>query len=108
MVNNMAAARNMCIFAVRISEFFWSANPWKCSVKVAREIYTKTKAVALHAMEALEGERRYSSYPFSTLALDAVEWSASRPDRALAPGKDPRHPLYRRLGGPQSRSVHRD
>jgi hypothetical protein len=35
------------------------------------------------------------------------EWSASRPGRALAPGKGPRYPLYRRLGGPQSRSGHR-
>jgi hypothetical protein len=35
------------------------------------------------------------------------EWSASRPGRALPRGKDPRYPLYRRLGGPQSRSGHR-
>jgi hypothetical protein len=30
-------------------------------------------------------ERRYSSYSFSTSALDGGEWSASRPDRALPP-----------------------
>jgi hypothetical protein len=53
------------------------------------------------------GERMYSSYSFSTSALDGGEWSASRPNRALAPGKDPRYPLYRRLGGPESRSGHR-
>jgi hypothetical protein len=35
------------------------------------------------------------------------EWSVSRPGRALAPGKDPRYPLDRKLGGPQSRSGHR-
>jgi hypothetical protein len=35
------------------------------------------------------------------------EWSASRPGRDLAPGKGPRYPLYRGLGGPQSRSGHR-
>jgi hypothetical protein len=29
------------------------------------------------------GERRYSSYAFLTTALDGVEWSASRPGRAL-------------------------
>jgi hypothetical protein len=52
------------------------------------------------------GERRYSSYSFMTSALDEGEWSASRPGRALAQGKDPRYPLYRRLGGPQSRSGH--
>jgi hypothetical protein len=39
----------------------------------------KAKAVPLHAMEALEGERRYSSYSLSTLALDGGEWSVSRP-----------------------------
>jgi hypothetical protein len=67
----------------------------------------KSKAVPLHAMEALGGERRYSSYSFFTSALDGDEWSASRPGRALPPGKGPRYPLYRRLGGPQSRSGHR-
>ncbi|KDR19802.1 Proton-coupled folate transporter [Zootermopsis nevadensis] len=35
------------------------------------------------------GERRYSSYSFLTSALDGGEWSASRPGRALRPGKDP-------------------
>jgi hypothetical protein len=37
------------------------------------------------------GERRYSSYSFSTSALDGGEWSASRPGRALPPGKE--HPV---------------
>jgi hypothetical protein len=50
------------------------------------------------------GDRRYSSYPFSTLALDKSEWSTPRPGHALSPGKDPRYPLNSRLGGPQSRS----
>jgi hypothetical protein len=58
-------------------------------------------------METLGGERRYSSYSFSTSALDRGEWSASRPGRALPRGKDPQYPLDRRLGGPQSRSGHR-
>jgi hypothetical protein len=53
------------------------------------------------------GKRRYSSYSFPTSALEGGEWSASRPGRALGPGKGPRYPLYRRLGGPQSRSGHR-
>jgi hypothetical protein len=44
-----------------------------------------------------------SSYSFTTSALDG----ASRSGRALPPGKDPRYPLERRLGGPQSRSGHR-
>ena len=40
---------------------------------------------------------------FLTLALEGGEGSASRPGRTLPPGKT-RYPLYRRLGGPQSRS----
>jgi hypothetical protein len=31
----------------------------------------------------------YSSYSFSTSALDGDEWSASRPGHALPRGKDP-------------------
>ena len=38
-----------------------------------------------------------------TAALEGGEWSAARPSRTLPPGKT-RHPLYRRLGGPQGRS----
>jgi len=37
-------------------------------------------------MEA-QGERRYSSYSFTTSALDGDEWSESRPGRVLPPGK---------------------
>jgi hypothetical protein len=32
-------------------------------------------------------ERRYSSYSFTTSALDGSEWSASRPGRAFTPGE---------------------
>jgi hypothetical protein len=55
-------------------------------------------------MEAFFGGEggRYSSYSFLTSALDWGEWSASRPDRALPRGKDPRYPLDRRLGGPRT------
>jgi hypothetical protein len=49
----------------------------------------------------------HSSLPFTTTALDGDEWSASLPGCALPPGKGPRFPLDRRLGGPQSRSWHR-
>jgi hypothetical protein len=49
----------------------------------------KPKAVPLHAMMALGGERRYTSYSFSTSALDGGEWSASRLGCALVPGKGP-------------------
>jgi hypothetical protein len=43
--------------------------------------------------EGAWGERRYSSYSFSTSALDEGEWSASRPGRALPPGKGPPVPI---------------
>jgi hypothetical protein len=39
-------------------------------------------------MEA-QGERRYSFFSFMISALDGGEWSASRPGRALPPGKGP-------------------
>jgi hypothetical protein len=55
------------------------------------------KAVPLHAIEAFGGERRYSSYSFSTSALDGGEWSASRPDRAFTPGE--RTPCTHCTGG---------
>jgi hypothetical protein len=44
------------------------------------------------------GERRYSSYSFSTSALDGGEWSASRPVCALAPGKGPPVPTAQEAG----------
>jgi hypothetical protein len=44
------------------------------------------------------GERRYSSYSFTTSALDWSEWSASRPGRALPPGKGPPVPIGEEVG----------
>jgi hypothetical protein len=44
------------------------------------------------------GERRYSSYSFSTAALEGGEWSASRPGRALPPGKQPPVPSVQEAG----------
>jgi hypothetical protein len=48
------------------------------------------------------GERRYSSYSFTTSALDGGEWSASRLAALYPRGKDSRYPLYRRLDGPRA------
>jgi hypothetical protein len=50
------------------------------------------------------GEWRYSSTHSLTSALDADEWSASRPSCFIPIGKSPWYPLDRRLGGSQSRS----
>jgi hypothetical protein len=44
------------------------------------------------------GERKYSSYSFTTSALDGGEWSASRPGRALRPGKEPQVPIEQESG----------
>jgi hypothetical protein len=53
----------------------------------------KAKAVPLYDIKVLGGERWYSSYSYSTSALDGSEWSALRPGRALAPGKGPPVPI---------------
>jgi hypothetical protein len=55
--------------------------------RAAPEFSGDTEAIPLYAMEALGGERRCSSYSFSTSALDGGDWSASRPGRVLPPGK---------------------
>jgi hypothetical protein len=57
----------------------------------------KAKAVSLHTTKAL-GETKYSSYSFLTSALDAGEWSASRPSRTLAPGKGALVPIVQESG----------
>jgi hypothetical protein len=44
------------------------------------------------------GERRYSFYSFFTSALDGGECSASRPGRALPPGKGPPVPIVQEAG----------
>jgi hypothetical protein len=45
----------------------------------------KAKAVPLHAMKAL---RERGSIALTHSAIDGSKWSASRPSRALAPGKE--------------------
>jgi hypothetical protein len=44
------------------------------------------------------GDRRYTSYSFLTSALEGGEWSASRPGRALPPGKEPQVPIVQEAG----------
>jgi hypothetical protein len=66
----------------------------------------KARAFSLHATEALGG-RKYSSYLFSTSALHGLRGQRHAQAALQSRGKGPRYPLYRRLGGPQSRSGHR-
>jgi len=46
---------------------------------------------------------KYIALLFHARGSRRGEWSAARSGRTLHPGK-PRHPLHRRLGGPQGRS----
>jgi hypothetical protein len=41
---------------------------------------------------------RYTLYSFLTSAVDGGEWSASRPGRALPPGKGPPVPIVQEAG----------
>jgi hypothetical protein len=50
----------------------------------------KKKAVPLHAMEALGGERRYSSYSFTTSEVEGVSGHRHAPAALYPRGKDPR------------------
>jgi hypothetical protein len=64
------------------------------------------KAVLLQSCRRQEGEE-CSSYSFLSSILDGGQWLASCYVRALASGKQPWYPMYRRLGGFQSWSGHR-
>jgi hypothetical protein len=45
-----------------------------------------------------QGEGLYSSYSFSTSALDGGEWSAPRPGCPLPPGNGPQVPIVQEAG----------
>jgi hypothetical protein len=91
---------------LRLYEELESPSSWKRKChnwRVLTELLSKgksvlKKAVLLYAMKALGGERKYSSYSFSTSALDGGEWSASHLGRALAPGKGPLVPTVQEAG----------
>jgi hypothetical protein len=61
-------------------------------------IYALKLKLTHYTLRRRLGERRYSSYSFSTSALDGGEWSASRPGRALAPEKGPPVPIIQEAG----------
>jgi hypothetical protein len=57
----------------------------------------KSKEIPLPSCRR-QGERIYSTYSFLTSALDGGECSASRPGRALSPGKEPPSPIVQKAG----------
>jgi hypothetical protein len=64
----------------------------RTSAEVTSTQFTATQLIPIKSSPATRhegawGERRYSSYSFTTSALDAGEWSASRPGRAFTPGE---------------------
>jgi hypothetical protein len=73
---------------------------WKLGSELSRSricLRSSGYRTNLHAMVALGGER-YSSYSFSTSALDGGEWSASAPAALLPPGKGPPVPIVQEAG----------
>jgi hypothetical protein len=67
-------------------------------VKVNQSRYTPCRRL---------GERRYSSYSFTSSALDGVSGQSHASATLYPRGRGPCYPLYSMLGGPQSRSGHR-
>jgi hypothetical protein len=70
----------------------------KLHIKVKQSRYTPLRRL---------GKRMYSSYSFTTSAIDGVSGQGHAPAALYPWRKDPRYPLDRKLGGPQSRSGHR-
>jgi hypothetical protein len=58
----------------------------------------KDKAVSQHTYGGTSRERMYSSYSFTTSALDEGEWSASHPSCALPLAKGPPVPIVQEAG----------
>jgi hypothetical protein len=75
--------------------------------RVESEIFKKVKlSLCLtkhHAMKAYRGSAGITPRIFG-LGARWGEWSASRPGHFTPKERAPQYPLYRKLGGPQSRS----
>jgi hypothetical protein len=83
--------------AATIASFF--LHPMSSSCHLTELEMTSTKLKLSHYTPRRRlGERSYSSYSFSTSALDGGEWSALRPGRALSPGKRPPVPIVQEAG----------
>jgi hypothetical protein len=60
--------------------------------------YTKAVKQSHNTLKGAQGERMYRCYSCTTSALDGGELLASRPGRALAPGKGPPVPIGQEAG----------
>jgi hypothetical protein len=69
----------------------------KFVIKLSSYMIVNCKAVPQQTLEA-QRERMYSSYSFTTSALDGGEWSASLHGYALPPGKGPLIPIGQEAG----------
>jgi hypothetical protein len=70
----------------------------KCRKKESVKGEGSGKEVPQHSYGGAEWDRRYSSYSFTTPALDRGEWSASRPGPDLPSGKGPPVPIVQGAG----------
>ena len=84
----------------KIKKFLLSIQP---SSQLKHTEEGQGKAFPLQARLWPRGWVEVLLYSSMTAALEAGEWSAASPGRTLPTGKT-RHPLYRRLGGPQGPS----
>jgi hypothetical protein len=79
------------------TSFVWQSCLWTSSTTGTCNCH-KTLKLSHYTPWRRLGERRYSSYSFSTSALDRGKWSASRPGRVLSPEKGPPIPIVQEAG----------
>jgi hypothetical protein len=71
-----------CVLVRAVKRLFYSSHCW---FRNAQFNNNNNKLCPATRHGDAWGERRYSSYSFSTSVLDGGEWSASRPGRAFTP-----------------------
>jgi hypothetical protein len=76
----------VCIEVMNPCKIFFGKTPEKRPFKRPRHMQKKVKQSVYMPWRRLGGGRRYSSYSFTTSALNGGEWSASRPGQAYAKG----------------------
>jgi hypothetical protein len=88
---NTVNCRKFVVLVSFLWKFYlrWSCSNWQWNYDLNLSHYVPWRRL---------WERRYSSYSFSTSAIDGGEWSASCPGRAIAPGKGPPVPIIQEAG----------